>query len=90
MIDINDVEWYDDGITRRFIKRMGDKLTDPEHMTVNDLTLTITYIEDFDNPYSREMMRRSGHLEKFVNTYDRNKQYEIFERSGRYHGISFI
>ena len=65
MMYITDVQWKDDFVTRAFLREHGEDITDPGSMEVSELAGAVTYCKTVDNPYSREIVKRSGALEDF-------------------------
>ena len=92
MIDLNNVNWRHDRITSNYVNKNADELIYPERMTANRLAETITYTLDTSetylfNPYAVEMMKRSGHLDKYRMTPDNKERRNIFLRSCRFYGF---
>lgn len=64
-MDIRNVQWKNDFVTRAFIREHGEDIQDPESMEAKELANTVTYCKTVDNPYSREIVRRTGALSDF-------------------------
>lgn len=88
MIELAKVNWKEDGITRKFINDNQDLLKHPEKMDALMLGDAVTYCKTIYNPFAEEIMRRSGHLEKFRETHDEKTRSKIFQSACRYHGFS--
>ncbi len=82
--------WKKDGVTRDYKKKMGDILNTPTDMTPKELANTTTYCNSWDNPYTIELMRRSGHLEAYQGTFDDKERRKIFDKSCAYHGFKVV
>jgi len=89
MINLNEVNWYQDGVTRDYIERNSYELLYPENMTPRALGDAVTYCETFFNPYAEELMRRAGNLEAFRNETDIRKQFEILNNAAKSFGFRF-
>lgn len=87
MLNLEKVHWRRDRITRAFVADHFDELCHPETMTPSELGNAVTYCEDFDNPFAEEIMRRSGHLEKFKMALQIKEKRQIFDKACRYHGM---
>lgn len=90
MIDIIRINWKEDGITRRFVTDNRDVLRHPEKMGALMLGNACTYCRDIYNPFAEELMRRSGHLEKYRGIQDEKARVKIFQAACRYHGMIVI
>jgi len=64
MLDLTQVNWRQDSITRRYIAEHETELTDPTSMTPDLLAGTTTYCQSLTNPYAEELARRGGLLER--------------------------
>lgn len=87
MLDLRKVNWRRDRITRAYVADHYDELCYPETMKASDLGTAVTYCEDFYNPFAEEIMRRSGHLEKFKAAVQIKEKRQIFDKACRYHGM---
>lgn len=87
MLDIRTINWRQDMITDRYVKENCDLLAEPKKMTAGELGCACTYCETIENPYSYEIMYRSGHLAEFREEFDVRLRRKIFDRACRYHGI---
>lgn len=66
MIDIDQVGWRQDFVTRCYIAEHEDELTDPASMSPYSLAGATTYCKDIDNPYAMELAKRAGLLERYL------------------------
>lgn len=57
---LSEVNWYNDGVTRRFIKRKGERLLNPSKMSPFELSEATTYCRSVNNPYAMELATRAG------------------------------
>lgn len=87
MIELSSVEWRNDGITREYVEEHREQLEQPEKMKPGKLGEACTYCKTIDNPYAYEIMRRSGHLDKFLSTFETKGRGEILRAACRYHGF---
>ena len=69
MLDLKQVNWWQDSVTRRYIAAHEDELTDPSSMSPDLLALTTTYCQNLTNPYAEELAERAGLLEKYLRTF---------------------
>ncbi len=90
MLNLDTVNWRKDRITERYVEDHKEDLQHPEEMTPGDLGTAVTYCLDFDNPFSLEIMRRSGHLEKFKMALNPKERRQIFDRACNYHGFKIM
>lgn len=67
-IDLEQVNWRQDWITRRYIAEHETELTDLSTMSPYSLAGATTYCQDIDNPYAEELTKRAGLLEKYLRT----------------------
>lgn len=89
-MNIDSINWRNDGITRAFIRDHYDELIHPETMKAAALGVACTYCKTIENPYARELMKRSGHIAKYDSTYNQDEEFDIFRKSCRYHGFEVI
>lgn len=68
MLDLALVNWRQDLATRRYVETYEDELSDPSSMSPSMLAGATTYCRDSVNPYSEELARRAGLLEKYLRT----------------------
>lgn len=57
---LSEVNWYNDLVTRRFIKRKGELLLNPSKMSPFELSEAATYCRSVNNPYAMELATRAG------------------------------
>lgn len=86
-IDLASVDWRQDRITRDYVERNREKLSAPEQMSPRELGDAVTYCRSAWNPFSEELMRRSGHLEAFREATTDRERAEVLKSSCRYHGF---
>ncbi len=67
-MDLTQVNWRQDGITRRYVAEHTAELTTPSSMSPDQLAGATTYCQDSANPYAEELVRRAGLLEKYLRT----------------------
>lgn len=60
------IKWYKDRITEKYLAQHD--VSDPSRMTPSELVDTLTYIQQdaYSSPYARELCRRAGNLEKWI------------------------
>lgn len=68
MLDLTQVNWRQDGATRRYVEVYEDELSNPSSMSPSMLAGATTYCRDSVNPYSEELVRRAGLIEKYLCT----------------------
>ena len=64
-INIAEVNWRNDNITRRYITEHYAQLIHPGTMTAHELADAHTFCIDIENPYAKEICRRAALLEAF-------------------------
>ncbi len=81
--------WKNDFVTRAYIREHIDTLNVPSRMTISALARTCTYCNSWENPYSREIMKRSGHLAKFdeCRKGDTEARRDIFNKACNHYNI---
>lgn len=70
MLDLEQVNWRQDGITSRYVAEHETELVDPASMSPDSLAGATTYCQDLTNPYAEELAKRAGLLEKYLRTSD--------------------
>ena len=90
MIELSSVEWRNDRITRKYAEENREQLERPEAMEPFKLGEACTYCKTIENPYTYEIMRRSGHLEKYMETFDERERRRIFDKACSYHGMRVV
>ena len=89
-LTLNQIEWRNDSVTRRYLKRKGDKLLTPQNMTEGELCETITYCQSIKNPYAEELTRRAGTGEKFLSARTLHAKAEILRAAAISYGITLM
>lgn len=84
------IEWKNDFVTRMWLRENDYDLENPASMTPFELGDASTYCKTMNNPFTIELMRRSGDLEKFTIAQNDAKRREILDRSCRYHGFTLV
>lgn len=67
-MDLTQVNWRQDGITRRYVAEHAAELTTPSSMSPDQLAGATTYCQEITNPYAEELARRAGLGEKYLHT----------------------
>lgn len=86
MIDIEDVNWKNDSITRRYIEDMGEMLKRPARMSAARLAEACTYCTSNDNPYAYELLNRAGLFEQY-RVADSEESAKILRKAAKCFGI---
>ncbi len=76
MLDLTQICWYDDRITKSFIRENEEELSNLSSMPIQLLVEAITYCTSYDNPFVEELLSRSGHTDQYnaaANDFDRHK-----------------
>ncbi len=89
MLDLTQVNWRQDGITRRYIAMHETELIEPTSMTPDLLAGATTYCQSVTNPYAEELARRAGLLEKYRATSDVERA-DIVRRAAKSFNIVLI
>ena len=89
MLDLEQINWWQDSVTRKFIAVHKAELTDPSSMSSDLLALTTTYCQNLTNPYAEELARRAGLLEKYLRTSDEERA-DVVRRAAKGFNIVLI
>ena len=73
MLDLEQINWWQDSVTRRYIAAHEAELTDPSSMSPDLLALTTTYCQNLTNPYAEELAKRAELLEEYLRTSDEER-----------------
>lgn len=60
MINLEEVSWYQDGITKRYVQENAEDLAEPEKLKPAELATAITYCTEVKNPFADELVNRSS------------------------------
>ena len=82
--------WKNDFVTRIFKREEGARLNAPSRMNIKELANACTYCISWENPYSEELMKRSGHLSMFNDSHSEKDKRAILNKSYKYHGIQMF
>ena len=66
MLDLDRIDWRQDGITCRYVAEHKAELADPPAMDHRSLAAAATYCRSFDSPYAEELAKRAGLLEAYL------------------------
>lgn len=89
MINLEQVSWREDAVTRRFIAKHEAELADPSSMTPDLLANATTYCQGDTNPYAEELARRADMLEKYRHTSGEGR-YEVVCRAAKSFNILLV
>jgi hypothetical protein len=89
-IDLSDVEWKDDGITRRYVAERTRELANPSKMEPTKLADAATYCATINNPYAEELTKRAGNNEAFRTASDPTERMKILQNAAKAFGIRLI
>ena len=89
MLDLEQVNWRQDSVTRRYIASHKVELADPSSMSPDSLALTTTYCQNLTNPYAEELSKRAGLLGKYLRTIDEDRA-DIVRRAAKGFNIVLI
>ena len=89
MLDLEQIDWWQDSFTRNFIAAHEAELTDPSSMSPDLLALTSTYCQNLTNPYAEELAKRAGLLEKYLRTSDEERT-DVVRRAAKGFNIVLI
>ena len=87
---LSEVNWHDDWITRRFVKRKEDLLINPSKMSPFELSEATTYCRSVNNPYARELAVRAGMGEAYNKKRALNTKGKIVKEAASTFGISLF
>lgn len=68
MIELTQVNWRKDSVTRRYVCEHKAELATPSAMSPNQLAEATTYCQNSTNPFAEELARRAELLEKYLHT----------------------
>lgn len=83
MLDLTQICWYNDRVTRNFIEKNGAELSDPSSMKIQLLMEAITYCKSYDNPFVAELLSRSGHTDQYNAASNDHDRHEVLLASAR-------
>ena len=89
MLDLEQIDWRQDDITRRYVTEHEAELADPSAASPFSLASAITYCQSIDNPYAEELARRAGLLEKYLRASGIERT-DIVRRAAKSFNISLI
>ena len=89
MLDLEQINWWQDSVTFRYVAVHEAELTDPSSMSPDLLALTTTYCQNITNPYAEELAQRAGFLEKYLCTSDEERA-DIVRRAAKGFNIILI
>ena len=89
MLDLEQINWRQDSVTRSYIVAHEAELIDPSSMSPELLALTTTYCQNLTNPYAEELAKRAGLLEKYLLTSDEERA-DIVRRAAKGFNIVLI
>ena len=89
MLDLEQINWWPDSITQRYIAAHEAELTDPSSMSPDLLALTTTYCQNLTNPYAEELAKRARLLEKYLHTSDEERA-DVVRRAAKGFNIELI
>ena len=89
MLDLEQVNWRQDSVTRCYIAAHEAELADPSSMSPDLLALTTTHCQNLTNPYAEELARRAGLLKKYLNTSDVERA-DVVRRAAKGFNIELI
>lgn len=86
-LDLSSIDWKRDRITKEYVEENRNMLMYPSKMDARKLGEAVTYCQSAWNPFSYELMRRSGHLSAFRKARGGKEKSAILDKSCRYHGF---
>ena len=89
-IDLEQVDWKGDAITRNYVKRKADILACPSTMSEHALCDAVTFCKSISNPYAEELLRRVGMDKQFHETTDLHEQSVLLRRAAKEFGIILV
>ena len=89
MLDLKQINWWQDSVTLRYVAVHEVELTDSSSMSSDLLALTTTYCQNLTNPYTEELAKRAGLLEKYLRTSDEERA-DVVRRAAKGFNIVLI
>ena len=88
MLDLLQVNWRRDSITRRYVAEHETELSAPESMPPAMLAEAATYCRVVTNPYAEELVKRAGLWKKYLSASEVERT-NIVQRAAKSFNILF-
>ena len=85
-----DINWKSDRITRKFIENHSDELSDIAAMTPAQLCEASTYCDDWENPFTKEIVSRAGSLRRYQEAHDKSERIKIIKSAAKSFNIQLF
>lgn len=89
MLDLLQVNWRRDSITRRYVTDHETVLSAPESMSPAMLAEAATYCRVVTNPYVEELVKRAGLWEKYLSASEIDRA-NIIQRAAKSFNILLV
>ena len=87
-MDISNIRWRKDRITRDYVSDRADLLQRPEDMTPLELCETITYCRTIENPYTEMLISKAGMSEQRKKASGLKELGQLLNRAAKSFGIT--
>lgn len=75
------INWRQDRITRQYVKDHGYLEGDLTDIDANELGEAATYCRDWNNPFIKEILKRSGHYKDWQTAANDMEKRRILDKS---------
>lgn len=90
-INLYDIPWRQDSITRRYIRENADILTSPASMTPLQLAEAQTYCRTTYTPYASELASRAGLANRLSACFgDQDKRTQVIIAAAKAFNITMV
>ena len=85
-----DINWRNDRITRQYQEDHADVLADLSAMTPFQLCEASTYCDNWENPFTEELVKRAGSYSQYSETLQRSDRIKIIQDAAKSFGIKLM
>ena len=82
--------WKNDSITRSYKREHADILNSPSKMSIKELADACTYCNNWDNPYSRQIVKRASLYDQYDSNRNLKHKREILNKACAGFGIKMF
>lgn len=86
-MEIANINWRKDRITREFVEENEDRLREPDNMTPEELCEAITYCHTIENPYTDMLIFKAGMSERRSRSGGIKELSKLLDQSASAFGI---
>ncbi len=89
-VNIADVNWRTDSITRQYVQENYAMIMYPGRMSARELATAATYCAGIDNPYTKELCRAAGLLKSFERAASDEERAAVLRETARRFRMTII